>query len=108
LIDAIPPIRNHAFLLAERGWTLAPAYDLNPDPDGDGLALNLSDADNAQDLNLVRQIAPFFRVKPAQADEILAQVITAARGWRAAARGRSLSVAEQDRMARAFRVAEAG
>jgi len=101
-------LRNHAFLLVERGWALAPAYDLNPDPDGEGLALNLSDTDNAQDLGLVRQIAPFFRVKPARADEILTHVITAVRGWRAIARGRGLSTAEQDRMARAFRAAEAG
>lgn len=31
-------LRNHGFLLTEKGWRLSPAYDLNPDPQGTGLS----------------------------------------------------------------------
>lgn len=39
-------LRNHGFLLKERGWTLSPLYDVNPIPYGEGLSLNVSTTDN--------------------------------------------------------------
>ena len=33
-------LRNHGFLMNRAGWVLSPAYDMNPDPDADGLKLN--------------------------------------------------------------------
>ncbi|MCP3883526.1 MAG: HipA domain-containing protein, partial [Sulfitobacter sp.] len=38
-------LRNHGFLLKPNGWSLAPAYDMNPDPHGAGLKLNISESD---------------------------------------------------------------
>jgi serine/threonine-protein kinase HipA len=38
-------LRNHGFLLGESGWSLAPAYDMNPVAYGDGLTLNISTTD---------------------------------------------------------------
>jgi serine/threonine-protein kinase HipA len=99
-------LRNHGFMLAEEGWTLAPAYDMNPDPHGEGLRLNISESDNAQDLELVLQVAPLFRLKPVRAHEIVGEVAAAARTWPEVAAARGLSRAAQDRMRRAFRVAE--
>ncbi len=55
-------LRNHGFLLQARGWTLSPAYDINPVATGNGLSLNISRDDNSQDLDLARSIAPIFRV----------------------------------------------
>jgi serine/threonine-protein kinase HipA len=98
-------LRNHGFLLEERGWSLAPAYDMNPVPQPGGLTLNISETDNAQDLELVRQVAGHFRVKPKRADAIIGEVAAAARGWRNAARAAGLSRAELDRMAPAFALA---
>lgn len=98
-------LRNHGFLLDASGWTLAPAYDLNPGPDGDGRLLNISESDNAQDLALVRDVAESFRVKPRRAGAVVAEVVKAVRGWSAEAKRAKLSRAEQDRMASAFRVA---
>ncbi len=40
-------------LLSEKGWVLSPAYDINPNEFGRGLSLNISEDDNALDLNLV-------------------------------------------------------
>ncbi len=96
-------LRNHGFMLEPNGWSLAPAYDLNPDPHGEGLRLNISESDNAQDLGLVMDVAPFFRVKPTRARKIIGEVVSAVRGWRNLAKARGLSRSEQDRMEPAFR-----
>lgn len=50
-------LRNHGFMLTDSGWALAPAYDMNPDPHGEGLKLNISESDNAQNLELVLEVA---------------------------------------------------
>ena len=36
-------LRNHAFILTERGWILSPLYDVNPVPYGDELSLNVDE-----------------------------------------------------------------
>jgi serine/threonine-protein kinase HipA len=101
-------LRNHGFLLDPlRGWRLAPAYDMNPSPAGDGLRLNVSETDNAQDLDLAREVAPLFRLRATRAGAVLDEVREAARGWRREAGAAGLSRTAQDEMARAFRLAEA-
>lgn len=99
-------LRNHGFLLEPGGWTLAPAYDLNPNPYGSGLSLNISESDNAQDLDLVDEVAVYFRVARPRAAAIRAEVVDAVRGWRAVASARGLSRSAQDRMAPAFRLVD--
>jgi serine/threonine-protein kinase HipA len=99
-------LRNHGFLLEPDGWSLAPAYDLNPIASGAGLTLNVSENDNAQDLALVREVARHFRVKPRRGDEIIDEVATVVRDWRTEAKASGLSRDEQDRMAGAFRIAD--
>lgn len=101
-------LRNHGFILNPTGWTLAPAYDLNPDPHGEGLTLNISESDNAQSLELVREVAPLFRVKMARAEEILDEVIAAVKTWSEVAGQRGLRRPAQDRMRRAFRIVAEG
>lgn len=66
----------------------------------------ISESDNAQDLSLVREVAPEFRIRRARAEEILAAVIRAVRTWRKEAKAASISRAAQDRMAPAFRLAD--
>lgn len=102
-------LRNHGFLMLtgrNGGWGLAPAYDLNPVATGDGLTLNISETDNAQDLSLVLQVAEHFRVKGSRAESIVSEVRKAVRGWPKAARALALSRSEQERMAPAFRLAD--
>ena len=75
---------------------------------GDGLTLNISETDNAQDLELVLDVAKHFRVKAARAKEIVGEVETAVEQWRAEAKRAGILRAEQDRMASAFRLADGG
>lgn len=99
-------LRNHGFVLTPEGWTLAPAYDMNPEPNAEGLRLNISETDNAQHPDLLLEVAPWFRLAPKRAKEILGEVSGAVRGWRKAAQARGIPRSEQDSLARAFRVAE--
>lgn len=100
-------LRNHGFLVTPEGWRLAPAYDLNPIPHGQGLRLNISENSNALDLDLAREVAPYFRLKPARAENILTQVVAAVSGWRSLAESYYLSREEQDGMHSAFRASQA-
>lgn len=69
-------LRNHGFLLGSKGWRLAPAYDMNPEPEAEGLRLNISETDNSQSLELAREVAPYFRVKTSRTKQILNEVKT--------------------------------
>jgi serine/threonine-protein kinase HipA len=96
-------LRNHGFLLTPYGWRLSPAYDINPNPRAIGLKLNISERDNALDLDLAKEVAPYFRVKNERASAIIQDTITAVSQWRQVAAKYKLSRDEQDRMAAAFR-----
>lgn len=99
-------LRNHGFILEPRkGWRLSEAYDVNPAPGSTGLRLNISEADNAMDLELVRSVAPYFRVKGDEASRALERFRAVVRRWRTVADRLGLPPREQDRMADAFRLA---
>jgi serine/threonine-protein kinase HipA len=101
-------LRNHGFILEPgNGWRLSDAYDLNPTPLGDGLKLNITEYDNALDLELAREVAGFFRVNLGKADEIIADCINSVSHWRTVAQAVGLSLREQDYMAAAFAKAQA-
>jgi serine/threonine-protein kinase HipA len=98
-------LRNHGFLLAPRGgWRLSPAYDMNPVPDSSGLSLNIDESDNACDLDLVRSVAPYFRIKDDQAKSIVNRIANVVREWNAIAESIGIKRREQADMADAFGV----
>jgi len=99
-------LRNHGFILMPgKGWRLSEAFDMNPVPGSFGLTLNISETDNALDLDLVHSIAPFFRLKVKTADEIVESSQAVVKQWRKIARRLALSARACDRMAPAFRLA---
>lgn len=75
-------LRNHGFLLTPRGWTLSSAYDLNPNPQGTGLSLNISMDDNSLDFDLALSVAEYFRLNTTQAKEQLAKIDSIVGKWR--------------------------
>jgi serine/threonine-protein kinase HipA len=99
-------LRNHGFLLTPRGWMLSPMYDVNPNPLGDGLLLNISETDNTQSLELALEVANFFRLNTKQAKTTINRVVKAVQAWQKEAKALKLSKGEQDRIAPAFRVAD--
>ena len=98
-------LRNHGFLLVPNsGWRLSPAYDMNPVPSSSGLSLNIDESDNALDLDLARSVAPYFRVKDAEAKFIVDRAADAVRQWPQVASALGISRSEQDAMSDAFRI----
>lgn len=97
-------LRNHGFLLTDKGWMLSPAYDINPVETGTGLSLNISDKDNALDLDLAKEVALYFRVTDKRADEIINLVKKSVSGWSKQAERIGISKTDRDSMAKAFRV----
>jgi len=96
-------LRNHGFLLTPNGWTLSPAYDMNPNPKGAGLKLNISAHDNSLDLALAAEVASFFRLTDAQAAVIIQNTVEVVSKWRQTAMKYKISRDEQYQMKSAFR-----
>ena len=95
-------LRNHGFLLNEKGWLLSPAFDINPNEYGRGLSLNITDTDNSLDLDLAMEIARYFRLSNIKASQIIKEVAIAVKGWQKVATKYKISNAEQERMSAAF------
>ncbi len=95
-------LRNHGFLLTDKGWRLSPAYDINPNEYGKHLSLNISDKDNSLDLELALEVAPYFRLANNDAKQIINQVKVVVKNWRILATKYGISNANQERMATAF------
>jgi len=99
-------LRNHGFILHPNGWVLSPAFDINPVASGDGLKLNISESDNAQDLELAREVSEFFRIKSDSATTIIEDIIKVVKDWRGEATFLGITKQEQNSMAPAFRIAD--
>ncbi|MEY4541016.1 MAG: hypothetical protein RLZZ306_2773, partial [Bacteroidota bacterium] len=95
-------LRNHGFLLTNQGWILSPAYDINPIETGTGLKLNISENDNALDLDLALEVAPFFRVNQPQAKRITAEIKAVVSTWQTVANKYRIGRNEQEMINRAF------
>jgi len=95
-------LRNHGFLLSNKGWYLSPAFDLNPNENGTGLKLNISENDNALDLELAMEVHSYFRLERQEAKEIIKSVKTSVRKWREIASKMGISKSSQEIKSRAF------
>jgi serine/threonine-protein kinase HipA len=99
-------LRNHGFIFVPgQGWRLSAAYDMNPVPESHSLKLNISEVDNAIDLDLARSVAPYFRLSMADVDGIIEQSQAVVRQWPKIANKLQIRAREQERMASAFRLA---
>ena len=95
-------LRNHSFLLTDKGWILSPAYDINPNEYGKGLSINITDADNSLDLDLAKEVAGYFRLTNKKPESIIQEISLIVKDWRKIAANYKISNAEQERMSTAF------
>jgi serine/threonine-protein kinase HipA len=94
-------LRNHGFLLNDRGWTLSPAFDLNP-TGGESLALNISENDSMCDYDLAMSVAPYFRITDAKAKSIINITKVTVGQWRKVAADAGIVKAEIEGMRSVF------
>ena len=99
-------LRNHGFLWAgNAGWSLSPAYDLNPVPTdlkARVLTTNIDLDEGTCSLDLLEAASEFFGLTLAQARAIIRDVATVTATWRKTARAVGARPMEINRMASAF------
>jgi serine/threonine-protein kinase HipA len=98
-------LRNHGFLrLSTAGWSLSPAFDLNPNPEGGAkqLATAIDETNTQASLATALEVAGLFRLSEAQARAIVAEVSAATERWRDIARATGLGGQQLERLEPAF------
>ena len=95
-------LRNHGFLIGERGITLSPAYDINPSVDRDDLSLAINEVDTHCDVSIAMDAHTSYGLSMIEAKAVVKQTTSAVASWRAEAKRYRISKAEQDLMERAF------
>lgn len=97
-------LRNHGFLLTDKGWILSPAYDINPSIDKNGLALNIDMDNNALDFDLAKSVGQFFKLNDEEMDVIIDEVLSSVSNWEILAKKIGISRAEQEIINGAFKL----
>lgn len=97
-------LRNHGFILSEKGWMISPAFDINPNQTGTGLSLNISGNDNSLSFELALETAEYFRLDIDEAEKIADEIKSNVSSWKAVAEKYGISKREQSSMEKAFRV----
>ncbi len=97
-------LRNHGFLSFAGGWRLAPAFDINPNPDLDESRVTGIAGETARpgEIEALRLLASQCRLSVSDAESINASIAESVAGWRSAADRRGIPLAEQDRFAPVF------
>ena len=69
-------LRNHAFILTDKGWILSPMFDVNPVSYGDELSLNVDESDNRISIELAVRTAVRFGIKESEAEKYAEEILT--------------------------------
>lgn len=72
--------RNHGFLLTQKGWTLSPAYDINPSLN-QYQSLLISDSSSKADLNILLDACEKYMLTKDVAKQIISEVTKVINEW---------------------------
>ena len=87
--------RNHGFLLTPRGWTLSPAYDLNPTLSREqSLLVNAYTADS--NLDVLLDLCDDYMISRKVAGSIICQVRASMSSWEKLATSIGIPLSEQN------------
>lgn len=73
--------RNHGFLLTPKGWTLSPAYDINPGVKSHQCLL-IDQYTEQSDINALLSASVNYMIEQKEAAEIIEEVRTTVKAWR--------------------------
>ena len=93
--------RNHGFLLTPKGWTLSPAYDLNP-TFNDHQSLLINATTNSSDLQLLLASSEEYMIGKEEATHIIEEVKDGVSQWRSMATRIGIAKREMDLFAQVF------
>jgi serine/threonine-protein kinase HipA len=97
-------LRNHGFLLQSDGWIMAPAFDVNPNPDKREHVLNIDETDNRPNLDTVLRTFEWYELSGSRAEQIIGEIVRVVRKWPEEARKLGISGAEIEMMQAVFGV----
>lgn len=95
-------LRNHGFILTEKGWILSPAFDINPSIEKSGLSLCIDTEDNSLDLELARSVGSYFQLTVLEMEETIKEVRSAVKTWNMVADEIGIPPSQQELMRPAF------
>ena len=87
--------RNHGFLLTPRGWTLSPAYDMNPTLN-EYQALLINSTTNHADLQVLLDSSEEYMIGKEEAGHIINEVKTGVKHWKSIAIRLGIAKREMD------------
>lgn len=87
--------RNHGFLLTPKGWTLSPAYDMNPTLN-EYQALLINSTTNRADLQVLLDSAEEYMIGREEAGHIIDEVKGGVKNWKSIATRLGISKREMD------------
>lgn len=93
--------RNHGFLLTLKGWTLSPAYDMNP-THNEYQSLLITKSTNKSDLSLLLDACEDYMIAPKIAKNIIIEVICAVREWKRLAHRLGIVHREMEKFGKVF------
>ena len=64
-------LRNHGFIMTDKGLTLSPMYDVNPDIYGNNLSLNVSENDSSISFELACNVSDYFDLSHGEAKDYI-------------------------------------
>ena len=95
-------LRNHGFLLSDKGWRLSPCFDVNPDPEKDHMALLVGDT-TEKSLDNALKMAEYFRISADDARKSIKHIQDIIKDeWESEADKLKISRVEKERMRKAF------
>jgi serine/threonine-protein kinase HipA len=97
-------LRNHGFLRAQGGWTLAPIFDVNPNPDlHANRVTGIDGARGVDDEALgLESLAAECRLSSSRRSQIATEILDATSGWETVARDRGVDKTEVTRFEQTF------
>lgn len=87
--------------MTRKGWTLSPAYDINPTL-SENQSLLINSTTDESDLNILLESAGDYMLTTAKAQTIITEVKTAMKSWRNEARRLGLPLRDIDMFAPRF------
>ena len=87
--------RNHGFLLTAKGWTLSPAYDMNPTLN-EYQSLLINSSTNKSDLNELRDSCEEYMLQKHIAQQIISKVLNTVKYWHSLANRLGIIKTEQN------------
>ena len=97
--------RNHGFLLTPKGWTLSPAYDMNPTLN-EYQALLINSSTNFADLQVLLNSSEEYMIDKKEAERIINEVKVGVKPWRSIAIRLGIAKREMDVFEQVFKRAQ--